>query len=180
MKGIIKLTIASAILLNSMGLYAESTNQCTKYWNETAVKVKVLEDIECPDIWEDGLNKENKKLAKEIGFNLKDKNWMSTGTCNHVLYKNTDYYIYWAYMKHNRTDLIMIYNPNNSFAYSREIDRTKLKKEGFRVEDSVDVNLSCAKSGNDTNIVSVLNGYLFQETSIQNILKYRVYDRFKQ
>jgi len=105
---------------------------------------------------------------------------MSTGTCNHILYKNKSYYIYWSYLKHNQKDLIMIYNDNNSFAYFREIDRAKLKKEDFRVEDSVDVNLSCAKSGNDRNIVSALNGYLFQETLIRNIFKYRVYDQFKE
>ena len=48
-------------------------------------------------------------------------------------------------MKNNKTDLIMIYSPNNSFAYSRALDQ-KIK-EGFKIEDSVDVNLSCGKIG---------------------------------
>lgn len=175
-----KIIMGLSLLLTTGYVYAERMAQCKKYWNEVAIQVKVLEDTECPSIWEDSFNKDNKKLVKELGFNLKDKNWLSTGTYNHILYKNKSYYIYWSYLKHNRTDLIMIYNASNSFAYSREIDRAKLKKEGFRVEDSVDVNLSCAKSGNDRNIVSVLNGYLFQETSIRNIFKYRVYDQFKE
>lgn len=81
-------------------------------------------------------------------------------------------------MKNNKTDLIMIYNDINSFAYSREIDRNKIKG-GFRKEDFVDVNLSCSKVGEDTNIVSALNGYLFKETSISNISKYKINDRFK-
>lgn len=81
-------------------------------------------------------------------------------------------------MKNNKTDLIMIYNSNNSFAYSRALDLTKIK-EGFKIEDSVDVNLSCGKIGGDINIISVLNGYLLKETSIKNISKYKTYDRFK-
>ncbi|MFH3698708.1 hypothetical protein WAH92_22295, partial [Acinetobacter baumannii] len=83
-----------------------------------------------------------------------------------------DYYIYWADMKNNKTDLIMIYSPNNSFAYSRALDQKKIK-EGFKIEDSVDVNLSCGKIGEDINIISVLNGYLHKETSIKNISKYK-------
>ncbi len=57
-------------------------------------------------------------------------------------------------------------------------NRKKIKN-GFRKEDYVDVNLSCSKVGEDANIVSALNGYLFKETSISNISKYKVNDRFK-
>lgn len=174
----VKIMIGACILLNSINLHAESAKECMKYWNEPAVQVFILEDVQCPDIWEDNFSKENKKIAKNIRFDLKDKNWTSTGTCNHVQYKNKNYYIYWAEMKHNKTDLIMIYNDINSFAYSREIDRKKIKN-GFRKEDSVDVNLSCSKVGEDENIVSALNGYLFKETSIGNISKYKINDRFK-
>ena len=81
-------------------------------------------------------------------------------------------------MKDDRTDLIMIYNEGNSFAYSRKIDQKNIKN-GFRKEDQVDVNLSCGKIGDDIKIASVLNGYIFKETSISNIFKYKIYDRFK-
>lgn len=175
---VLKIVIGTYILLNSINLYAESTNECMKYWEKPAAKVSVLQDIQCSNIWEDNFSKENKKLVKEIGFNLKDKNWVSTGSCSHVKYNDKDYYIYWADMKHNKTDLIMIYNTSNSFAYSRALDAKKIK-EGFKKEDSIDVDLSCGKVGEDINIVSVLNGYLLKETSINNISKYKVYDRFK-
>ena len=41
------------------------------------------------------------------------------------------------------------------------------------------MNLSCGKIGDDIKIASVLNGYIFKETSISNIFKYKIYDRFK-
>ena len=174
----LKIVLGSYILLNSMNLYAENVNECMKYWSEPAVQIRVLPDVQCFDIWEEGFSNENKKVARKIGFNLKDKNWMSTGICNHIQYKNKDYYIYLANMKEDRTDLIMIYNEGNSFAYSRKIDQKNIKN-GFRKEDQVDVNLSCGKIGDDIKIASVLNGYIFKETSISNIFKYKMYDRFK-
>lgn len=174
----LKIVLGSYILLNSMNLYAENVNECMKYWSEPAVQIRVLPDVQCFDIWEEGFSNENKKVARKIGFNLKDKNWMSTGICNHIQYKNKDYYIYWADMKDDRTDLIMIYNEGNSFAYSRKIDQKNIKN-GFRKEDQVDVNLSCGRIGDDIKIASVLNGYIFKETSISNIFKYKMYDRFK-
>jgi hypothetical protein len=166
------------VLLNSPTLYAESLKECMKYWNEPAVHINLLEDVQCTDIWEENFQKENKILVKKIGLDLKDKNWMSTGTCNHVNYKNKDYYIYWVYLKNNRTDLIIIYDNKNSFAYSREINRKEIEN-GFGLEDEINVNLSCGKVGDDKKIISVLNGYIYQETSINNISKYKIYDRFK-
>lgn len=173
-----KLVMGPYILLNSMNLYAEKAQDCMKYWHEPAVQISLLQSIPCPDIWEDNFNKENQKLVKKIGFDLKDKNWMSTGMCEHVQYKNKKYYIYWVDMKHNKTDIIMIYNDNNSFAYSRVLDLSK-SKGVFRKEDMVNVSLSCEKIGDDIKIVSVLNGYLLKETSINNIYKYKINDRFK-
>ncbi len=174
----LKIVIGFYFLLNSMNLYAERAKECMKYWNEPAVQVKVLKDVECPDIWDESFNKGNKKLVKAMGLNLKDKNWMSTGTCNHVEYKNKEYYIYWADIKNTKTDIIIIYDDKNSFAYSREIDRFKIK-DGLKEDEVVDVLLSCGKNGVDKNIVSALNGYIFKETSIRNIFKYKIYDRFK-
>jgi len=175
---LLKIAVVIYLLLNSINLYAESVKECMTYWSKPAVQVSVLPDVKCSDVWDDSFRLENKKLVKQIGFNLKDKNWVSTGSCSHVQYKTKDYYIYWADMKNNKTDLIMIYSPNNSFAYSRALDQKKIK-EGFKIEDSVDVNLSCGKIGEDINIISVLNGYLHKETSIKNISKYKIYDRFK-
>ena len=88
----LKIVLGSYILLNSMNLYAENVNECMKYWSEPAVQIRVLPDVQCFDIWEEGFSNENKKVARKIGFNLKDKNWMSTGICNHIQYKNKDYY----------------------------------------------------------------------------------------
>lgn len=62
----VKIMIGACILLNSINLHAESAKKCMKYWNEPAVQVIVLEDVQCPDIWEDNFNKENKKIAKKI------------------------------------------------------------------------------------------------------------------
>lgn len=41
------------------------------------------------------------------------------------------------------------------------------------------MNLFCGKIGDDIKIVLVLNGYIFKEIFISNILKYKMYDRFK-
>lgn len=174
----LKTVVATYVLFNSVALYAESSKECMKFWSEPAVQINLLKDVNCPDIWEENFKNENKILVKKIGLDLNDKNWMSTGTCNHVKYKNKDYYIYWSYLKNNRTDFILIFNNTDSFAYSREINKKEMEK-GFGVNDELNANVSCYKIGVDKKIISVLNGYLYKETSIKNITKYKIYDRFK-
>ena len=66
----LKIVLGSYILLNSMNLYAENVNECMKYWSEPAVQIRVLPDVQCFDIWEEGFSNENKKVARKIGFNL--------------------------------------------------------------------------------------------------------------
>ena len=64
----LKIVLGSYILLNSMNLYAENVNECMKYWSEPAVQIRVLPDVQCFDIWEEGFSNENKKVARKIGF----------------------------------------------------------------------------------------------------------------
>ncbi|WHR56981.1 hypothetical protein [Acinetobacter haemolyticus] len=176
---IAQVLIGSLVLFQSVSLYAESAKQCLKYWNEPVVQFELLEDTQCPHVWEDNFNPHGKKVVEKIGFNLKNNNWMSAGICNHIKYKKNNYYIYWADMKHNKTDIIMIFNDNAAFLYSREIDRTKIKESGYTRKDILDVNLSCAQSGSDLNMVSVINSYILKETNIKDISKYQIFDRFK-
>lgn len=73
----------------------------------------------------------------------------------------------------------MIFNDNAAFSYSREIDRTKISDSGYTDKDVLDVNLSCAKVGSDSDLISVLNSYILKETNIKNIYKYQIADWFK-
>ncbi|MCH7335671.1 hypothetical protein [Acinetobacter sp. NIPH 2699] len=176
---IVQVFIGSLLLSQSVSLYAESSKQCLKYWNEPVVQFELLKDTQCPHVWEDNFNPHGKKVVENIGFNLKNNNWMSAGICSHIKYKNNNYYIYWADMKHNKTDLIMVFNDNAAFLYSREIDRTKISDSGYTDKDVLDVNLSCAKAGSDSDLISVLNSYILKETNIKNIYKYQIADWFK-
>lgn len=172
------------IIANSMNLYANDTSQCMQYYwsQQKKIDLRILRDEECSDIWEqknDKVSRNKEKILKNINLTPKNSNWMSTGTCKLVQYNDSKYFIYRAYLKHNKTDLIMIYNDNNSFAYSRELDRSKLKNGTFTDDDIIDVKLSCAKQGDDKYIVQVLNQYIVNETSIKNISKYKNFDWFK-
>ena len=70
---LLKIAVMTYLLLNSINLYAESAKECMKYWSKPAVQVSVLPDVQCSDVWDDSFSLENKKLVKQIGFNLKDK-----------------------------------------------------------------------------------------------------------
>lgn len=176
---IAQVLIGSLVLFQSVSLYAESSKQCLKYWNEPAVKFELLQDVQCPHVWEENFNLYGKKVVRTIGFNLKNNNWMSTGICHHIQHNHKNYYVYRAYVKHNKTDIIMVFNDNASFLYSREIDRAKIGDSGYTDKDILDVNLSCAQAGSDSDLISVLNSYIIKETNIKNISKYQIADWFK-
>lgn len=167
--------VGACILLNSINLHAESAKECMKYWSEPAVQVTVLQDVQCPDIWEDKFSDNNRLVIKKLGLNRQDNNWMSTGACKKVKYNSDIYFVYKAFLKNNKTNLIILYNNKDSFAYLRKLDLSKFKN-GYTEQDIVDVNLTCTKVGKGTSMVSILNSYILKDTNIKDISKYSISD----
>lgn len=172
---IAKVLIGSLVLLQSVSLYAESSKQCLKYWNEPVVEISIISDVTCPDVWEEEFSKNNRIVIEKLGLDRTDDNWISTGLCKKVKHKGNIYFAYRAFLKNDKTNLIMLYDNKKTFAYLRRLDLSKFKN-GYTDQDIVDVNLTCNKLGEDLNISSILNSYILKDTSIKNISKYQISD----
>jgi hypothetical protein len=173
---VLKIVMGTYILLNSISLYAESTSECMKYWSEkSAASLKVLEEVECENIWEYGKSsatQDRLKLLNQLKLNPKNNQWMSIDECSKVSYNKKNYYIYRAYYKEDRDEIWIAYNDKSSFSYFRKVNSPQ--KEG----ENSKVSLSCAKNGEYDEARSVLNNYLKNNTSV-SMSYYKVGDWYK-
>ncbi len=175
-----KFIIIFKILLNiifltiSVNVFAESGKECTKNWSYPNFNVKLLGEKSCLNIWElggDVSSKNRLNLLKIMGLKSKNSQWMSTGTCVEVKYNNQNYLIYNAYLKEDKSDLWMIYNNSEAYAYFREVKNP--------ISDGFSVNLKCAEIGKNEQIKYILNNYLKKQTSI-NLDFYRLNDWYSE
>ena len=174
---VLKIVIGTYILLNSISLYAESTNECMKYWSEkSSISLNVLGEVECENIWEYGKSnatQDRLKLLNQLKLTPKNNQWMSTGECSKVSYNENVYYVYRAYYKEDRDEIWIAYNAKSSFSYFRKVSSPQNEGENFKV------SLSCAKNGEYEGAKSALNNYLKNNTLV-SMDYYKVGDWYKE
>ncbi len=171
-----KITSVSLFLACST-VGAEQSDQCLKYWNSPEVEIKILDKVDCPNIWEDkgdDISANKIVVLKAMGLSHKKMNWMSTGECQKLEHNKKFYYVYNAYQKEELNDIWMIYNKENLFMYFRKINFNEKNLEGrFKV------NLNCNQVGSDKNIYNILNSYLKKDTDVK-INLYKINDWYKE
>lgn len=175
-----RFVIVFKVLLNiifltiSVSVFAESGKECSRGWNYPISDVKLLGEKSCLNIWElskDASDKNRLNLLKIMNLKARNNQWMSTGTCIEVKYKNKNYLIYNAYLKEEKSDIWMIYNNSEAYAYFRDVKSPM--DDGFRVD------LKCAQIGKNEQIKYILNNYLKKQTSV-NLDFYKLNDWYKE
>lgn len=170
----LRLLLNIMFLTVSINVFAGNSEGCSGGWSYPISNVKLLGDKSCLNIWELGRDAGSKnRLSLLRGMNLKENNnqWMSTGTCAEVRYNNQNYMIYNAYLKEEKSDIWMIYNNSEAYAYFREVKSP--------MNDGFNVNLKCAKIGKNEKIKYILNNYLKKQTSV-NLNFYKLNDWYKE
>lgn len=171
-------TMTSFSLFLTCGIVqAQQSDQCLKYWNGSEVEIKILGQVDCPNIWEnkgDDISANKVIVLKKMGLSHKKMNWMSTGKCQKLEYDRKFYYVYNAYQKEELNDIWMIYSKENLFMYYRKIKFNEKTPEGrFKV------NLNCNQVGSNKNIYNILNSYLKKDTDVK-INLYKINDWYKE